>query len=44
MKNLILNYLPSNYSNLSFKNKKIVIVAIKRQINLSNNAINTLLC
>jgi len=43
MKQLLLNYLPNNYAHLSFKDKKTVIILIKKQIITSNNQINTLI-
>lgn len=39
MKTQILNYLPDNYKNLSFSDKKACLILIKKQINNSIQSI-----
>ena len=43
MKNIIINYLPTNFCSLSFSDKKTVLKMIKKQIEKSNEIINTLI-
>lgn len=42
MKSIILNYLPTNYTKLSFTDKKFVVQSIKTEIKKSKSNINVL--